>query len=713
MKNVTVILFFVFSIDGLCQELAHFNIAQQQGIPSNTVYDIFQDSKGFLWVATENGLARYNGTEFTLFENSTVRSRAVSGLLEDKFGRIWCNNFFGEILFVENDTLKKLDSWEKLYEEGFPILSDMGDSLLISAPRHIYSYHYQNKQWRQLDELLSQEKMVIRNHNIDQQNEAWVCYSKDNYAFVKALSRKSPEMPVMIGNRKTNKTLFSLTTWQDKVWLLDVIGKELFEVKDSKLQSITVRYQQQLIDTRSIKNVGDSVLAFFGNQGLHLMCQNRWMDLLTGKNISSVATDREGGIWVGTLNEGLFYFPYLLTTIYAKEKHGLFTKILFDSVRNHLIGGTYNGEIKVFDRQGLVKSISLSPQKEIQSLFIDYASNTLLACSDYLYTVDLQNLKVTDKTEIVAVKHLSRVRDSLVLATSGGLYRINPTTKEKQNWLMSQRVSRIAFLPEANELWIGSQKGVVVYSYRSKKLEHWKPDSSSTSPGISAMAVLPDNQLAIGTLTDGLYLVKDRQLIRKITRQSGLPSNHIKALSYCNGKVWLGTDRGVCSYALSDQSIYILRSSKGLAGSEVYDLSVSEMGLWISHSEGLQHFSQLPQPNNVKPSIHLKQVTSDGQLVANFTNEILLAPLSRQLTLVFDVSNNLKGKGSCLIRYRINGIDNDKWNETPLASPIANFLSLPSGNYTLEATAVNEDGISSVNKLSIPLIVQAPFWETS
>jgi ligand-binding sensor domain-containing protein len=66
------------------QQLAHFNITQQQGLPSNTVYNIFQDSKGFIWVATENGVARFNGVDFTSYDQKKVRSKAVSGLFEDK-----------------------------------------------------------------------------------------------------------------------------------------------------------------------------------------------------------------------------------------------------------------------------------------------------------------------------------------------------------------------------------------------------------------------------------------------------------------------------------------------------------------------------------------------------------------------------------------------------------------------------------------------------
>jgi hypothetical protein len=110
--------------------------------------------------------------------------------------------------------------------------------------------------------------------------------------------------------------------------------------------------------------------------------------------------------------------------------------------------------------------------------------------------------------------------------------------------------------------------------------------------------------------------------------------------------------------------------------------------------------------------IHLKQVTSDGKSINNFIREIRLQPLSRQLTITFDVSNDLKGRGTTMIRYRVKGIDLDRWNEVSLAAPVANFLSIPSGNHTLEVVALNEDGVLSSNRLLVPVIAMAPFWET-
>jgi len=712
-KSITIIVALQWMTVALAysQEQVSFTINQQNGLPSNTVYDLLHDSRGFLWVATENGIARFNGIEFTSYDHKKVRSKAVSGLFEDKFGRIWCHNFYGEILFIENDTLRKLDSWEGRYEEGFPTISNLGDSLLISTQRHIYSYDLLKKQWRLLDSKIANRPTLIRYHAVHDR-ETWVCATIGAKTFIKSLSADGQELVIPKRDESKSPTLFKLNYWRGKTRILNIVDNELYELRNDTIVDVSSAYRKQLAKSRSIKSLGDSIFAFYGNQGIELFYKNSWIALLNGKNVSSVSSDSEGSLWVSTLNEGLFFFPNLFTTIFSKTKHGLFTKLAFDSIHHRLFAGEYNGQVDVIDLSGIVKTIFTSNQKEIQSLYVDQESKQLLVFSDRLYFFDLTSFQKKGQVEIGAVKSIIKLKGFFYLATSGGVYLLNPSTHLTTRLPFDYRTSRMAFVPTTNELWIGTQKGVMIYAFETNKQTWWKPDSTTISPGVSAMELLPDNQLIIGTLTDGVYQLSGHRLLNKITKMKGLPSDHVTALSYHQGKIWIGTDRGLCSYTLEDKTLFTLDAAKGLAGNEVYSITASSMGLWVSHSEGLQYFKQLPGKNTSKPMIHLKQVTSDGKSINNFIREIRLQPLSRQLTITFDVSNDLKGRGTTMIRYRVKGIDLDRWNEVSLAAPVANFLSIPSGNHTLEVVALNEDGVLSSNRLLVPVIAMAPFWET-
>ena len=88
------------------QEPFYYRIDKAKGLPSNTVYDIFQDSRGFMWIAGGQGLSKYDGRRFTTYSSDSQTLKSGSNIQEDKYGRIWYANFDGYIYYVENDSLK-------------------------------------------------------------------------------------------------------------------------------------------------------------------------------------------------------------------------------------------------------------------------------------------------------------------------------------------------------------------------------------------------------------------------------------------------------------------------------------------------------------------------------------------------------------------------------------------------------------------------------
>jgi ligand-binding sensor domain-containing protein len=84
------------------------SLNRSAGLSSNVTYDIIQDSRGFIWIASNDGLVRYDGFEFKTFINSNQSSLAGSSIMEDKFGRIWYQNFDGNLSYVENNQLFNL-----------------------------------------------------------------------------------------------------------------------------------------------------------------------------------------------------------------------------------------------------------------------------------------------------------------------------------------------------------------------------------------------------------------------------------------------------------------------------------------------------------------------------------------------------------------------------------------------------------------------------
>ena len=91
-----------------CQNPYYITIDKSAGLPANSIYDIFQDSKGFMWLASGKGLCRYDGNFTKTFTADFQTSKSGSCIQEDKFGRIWYENFDGFLYYVQNQKINAL-----------------------------------------------------------------------------------------------------------------------------------------------------------------------------------------------------------------------------------------------------------------------------------------------------------------------------------------------------------------------------------------------------------------------------------------------------------------------------------------------------------------------------------------------------------------------------------------------------------------------------
>jgi hypothetical protein len=100
-----------FPISALSQAINTFNFNIDNGLPSNYIYGVFKDRHGYLWVTTQKGVARYNGYEFKIFNQSNgISNEDIWELCEDKKGRIWLSNISDELGYIYNGKYYKISA---------------------------------------------------------------------------------------------------------------------------------------------------------------------------------------------------------------------------------------------------------------------------------------------------------------------------------------------------------------------------------------------------------------------------------------------------------------------------------------------------------------------------------------------------------------------------------------------------------------------------
>ena len=107
-RKIILLLLFIFGFIVKSQSYIpyYYHISKQNGMPTEVVYDLFQDKKGYIWLSTEQGLYRFDGKNYQSYTLEEQTSKSGSCITEDSRGRIWYSNFDGFIYYVERGKLK-------------------------------------------------------------------------------------------------------------------------------------------------------------------------------------------------------------------------------------------------------------------------------------------------------------------------------------------------------------------------------------------------------------------------------------------------------------------------------------------------------------------------------------------------------------------------------------------------------------------------------
>ena len=106
IRQLLHIILLLSALLSFSQSPVTIHLTDKDGLPDYEIYDILEDSKGYVWIAANKGLFRYDGKVFTLFTIPEKRGLSVFGLIQDNKGRIWCNNISGQFFYVEKDKMK-------------------------------------------------------------------------------------------------------------------------------------------------------------------------------------------------------------------------------------------------------------------------------------------------------------------------------------------------------------------------------------------------------------------------------------------------------------------------------------------------------------------------------------------------------------------------------------------------------------------------------
>ena len=317
----------------------------------------------------------------------------------------------------------------------------------------------------------------------------------------------------------------------------------------------------QLAEVRQLFTSGDAVFAV-ARDGLYRMNPHAfgWQRVfetgaavLSDRNISALAADATGRLWVGYFDRGLD----LLTldnshARHVEDEHVFCVNRIFpDSKTGAIDVATANGLVR-FDDSGSEQQVLTRADGLIADHVTDvvsYRGGLALATPAGLTFLDASGARSMYAFHGLVNNHVYALGvsgDELMAGTLGGLSLLNKgdvtvnytttTSRLKHNWIT-------AVVPVGSEWLVGTYGAGILGIDRSGRFHSFEMASDQFEVNPNAMLVTPSYVLA-GTLGEGLYLY-DRQTGRWSVIHDGLPSLNVTALAAANGYVYIGTDNGL------------------------------------------------------------------------------------------------------------------------------------------------------------------------
>lgn len=729
-----LLLFFAFAAKA--QQPYMWHITDEDGLPSMEVYNMLQDSRGYFWIGTDNGLCRYDGKYFKTYYHPKQRGKSFSYLQEDNKHRIWALNFAGQIFYIENDSMKLFEPFEKIYKSGFPrfCIDNKGLLWIFSTDNPPYYYSFETQKFNTVKGL---NKGFVMSMYADKKGNVIVVsdsiYLVRNEKLVKSFGFFSP-----VTYSKFDDNFYTLAnTGNYNVVKILHPDKGFLPLNSSALKANMSR----ITDFVSFSEKNRWLLTYDGAYHIEADSKHSKMlnHILKGNVVSWLTNDNEGNYWLSTLKNGIFVIPSDKVWLLNKENSALKNNRVV-KITEHIDGNLYlgggNGLVTVFntDKKQIVSSIEISSEnKDVDALAIDKKNNLLYIQANSTLVYNTTKKSVIKKfTGFSSIKDFSfdsygnflvvtNYQSFFVLGNANNkkspycnqykfkqLNKVNAAIPDKYFGasLRIQRATAAQIREVDTTLWISYVDGL--YYYKNGKEQALK-NSKGDHIYATDLSLSQDGTLWVATVQQGIYAIKDTSIVLNLTTQNGLKSNFIRCLKSNNYMVWCGTDKGVQGYEINSQKLFQFMREDGLVTNDVMDIYIKNKTVYLATSKGFQWFDKDGlTANTISPPIYITQFLVNDVFFKNAEN-YTFGYNQNNIAISYNAIA-LTSRGNMQYAYRMIGVDTN-WTIIPSSENKARFNALPPGNYTFEVKGINEDGISSIQPATVRFTISTPYWQ--
>lgn len=610
------------------------------GLPQNMVDCMLQDSQGFLWFGTWNGLCRYDGYNFEIFDNensakNTFRDNFIYSMVEGPYGNIWIGTNRGLSTYLYDQDRFLVEGYKQ--PDGVSPISDVralslfnDSTLLVGTSTGLVIFNIKDKQGalepvRQYDFMSIGGVLpgsIVNDVTGDLQQNIWVA---TNGGLV-LLSPKGEEPIIYTFNSdpsiSSNQVLSIYTSPEGEVWAgtdagINRLDQNTFQFSqyfhdNTNPLSLVHNSVMDIIEDQSGRTIfatlgGISILNEGGQTFTNYKSEYNVEHSLTNDFVNCLLTDKSGNIWIGTERGGVSLYNIRQNVVehyeYKANNPNSLSYSTINSVyedQTYLWIGTAGGGLNRYHKDKGTFTYYRSQQSNPNSISSDFITTIARDKRDRLWV----------GTWGVGVN---------IMDDSGGFTQYNAI---EYPGLVSSYISSTIEDDKGN-IWLGTLGGVSMYNFETGQFEAKFQDApTQTITNVGCLHFSDAHNLWLGT-RNGLYHMysddtsfgQDTKITRYIhsrTDESSISGNYVISIRETkDGTLWFGTyGQGLNQLIQNGDSVSFKSygTNEGLSNTVIYGIEEDGEGnLWLSTDYGLSRLN--PDTDQVRNFF-----TTDGLL---------------------------------------------------------------------------------------------------
>ena len=749
-------------------EIEFTTISIQEGLSESVVLASCQDKMGHMWFATQDGINRYNGYDFTVYRNEPEDSTTIAvnisrTIFRDSKDKMWFGTSKGLSLYdIEADLFRNYPS----YDEGVTGIAELdeGRTLMIASGGRLRIFNTDSKRWEDDKAVYLKESLganiLIRHEGsifVGTLQQGLFCYDIATGELTK-ISQVTSSRPIQ-----------SMYVAGGHLWI-GTEGDGLFRMSLETKETINYRHNSadgRKITSNYVRAISTDIYGrlwvgtFNGlciiDEGTitSIMSDPESRSRLSQSSVRCISRDTQGGMWLGTWFGGINYWHPQQNRFRNIRRNTAGTSIndnvvscMTEDKEGNLWIGTKNGGVNFYDsRTGKYtyfptiqeNSIETIESNDIKAIHIHTDGKIYVgAHAGGISIINRAERKITrcpgqDRSaplDVYSIK--SESNDKLWLGTLNGLKSFDTKTGVIADiWQDSHGkdipVSHIMTISKGSDghLWLGGSDGGCCLKEENGKLSLTELPFDLKGELIQYIFEASTKVTWIATRNGLISIDRNDGSTARYTRKEGLPSNIVHGIEEDeSGRLWISTENGISCFNPFSGKFRNFTSNEGITNIPLNAKSHCRRqngdmmfggiyGITVFSPEQIEDnpFTPIPQIERLQVlNETVRPSDNTGILDKNIliTESIRLRHDQNSFTLNFSVPNYLAGRNNTFA-YKMEGVDQD-WTTTEQRN--VSYSNLRHGNYRFLLKAANNDGKWNETPTFIDIEVM-PIWYRS